>query len=261
MGNWDELTVTEQVLVRRAVTGTSLRGSARHITAVLRRAGSPEVPERRNALPVEELERVPELAAATRRLVAEGWLTVRRAPSTGFVQEDGPAVTGLDLEQVVTDPATWLMPSGNGADRPVLSLRATAEGRRRWEARAYAPDAGATIHQLDLTQDEDRIRVCAMEASGWLTGPFGVLADLPPGLEGEESQAYVAAELAPLLRFVREGMIEVLHAVEPDAEGTVIPSVDLLDAFSDRELRCDDRDDWGVGFTCILTQSPANALR
>ncbi len=65
----------------------------------------------------------------------------------------------------------------------------------------------------------------------------------------------------PLVRFVREGMIEVLHVAEPDAEGTVIPSADLLDAFSDRELRCDDRDDRGVGFTCVLTQSLANALR
>ncbi|MFE5584131.1 hypothetical protein [Kitasatospora sp. NPDC056531] len=43
MENWDELTVTEQVLVRRVVTGTSLRGSAQHITAVLRWAGAPEV--------------------------------------------------------------------------------------------------------------------------------------------------------------------------------------------------------------------------
>ncbi|WP_157537680.1 hypothetical protein [Kitasatospora azatica] len=131
---------------------------------------------------MEELERVPELAAATRRLVADGWLTVRRALSTSFVQEDGPAVTGLEPAQVVTDPATWLLPSGNGADQPVLSLRATAEGRRRCEARAYPPDARATIHQLDLTEDEDRIRVCAMGASGWLTGPFGILADLPSGL-------------------------------------------------------------------------------
>ncbi|MET8630972.1 hypothetical protein ABZW30_46080 [Kitasatospora sp. NPDC004669] len=261
MENWDELTVTEQVLVRRAVAGTSLRGSAQHITAVLRWAGSPEVPRRRNASPAEELERVPELTAAALRLVAHGWLTVQRALSTRFVQEDGPVVTGPELERVVADPATWLMPSGGGADLPPLSLRAAVEGRRRWEARAYAPDARATIHQLDLTEDEDRVRVCAMEASGWLTGPFGILADLPSGLEGEALRAYVAADLAPLLRFVREGMIEVLHVAEPGAEGTVIPLEDLSGAFSDRKLRCDDRDDWGVGFTCILTQSLANALR
>ncbi|GAB7187429.1 hypothetical protein ATKI12_7260 [Kitasatospora sp. Ki12] len=261
MENWDELTVTEQVLVRRAVTDTSPRGSAQHITAVLRWAGSPEVPGHRNASPVEELERVPELAAAARRLIADGWLTVRRAMGTSFVQEDSPAVTGPELEQMITDAATWLMPSGDEADLPVLSLRVTAEGRRRWEARAYAPDARATIHQLDLTEDEERIRVCAMEASGWLTGPFGILADLPSGLEGEELRAYVAADLTPLVRLVREGVIEVLHVAEPHAEVTIIPLAELLDAFSDRELRCDDRDDWGVGFTCILIQSPANALR
>ncbi|AYG78215.1 hypothetical protein DWB77_00322 [Streptomyces hundungensis] len=257
MENWDELTITEQVLVHRAVNGTSTRGSAQHVTAVLRWAGAPGVPERRHALPAEELERVPELATATLRLVALEWLTVRRAPSSSFVQEDGPAVTGFELEQVVADPATWLMPSGNEDDLPALSLRATAEGHRRWEARAYAPDARPTIHQLDLTQDEDRIRVCAMEASGWLTGPFGVLADLA----GEELRAYVAAQLAPLLRLVRAGMIEVLHVAEPDAEATIIPPADLLDAFGDRELRCDDGDDWGIGFTCVLIQSLANALR
>ncbi|MEV7213407.1 hypothetical protein AB0O31_10005 [Kitasatospora cineracea] len=257
MRTWDELTVTEQVLVRRAVDGTGPRGSARHVAAVLRWAGSSEVPRRRNASPEEQAARVPELAAAVLRLVAGGWLTLRRESGAGFVRAEGPEVTGAELERLVADPATWVWPGG---DR-VLALRVTGEGRRRWEARACAPDAPPTIHQLDLTEDEDRVRVCAMEASGWLTGPFGILADLPAGLEGEELKAYVAAELAPLARFVREGSIEVLHVAEPAAEGTVVPLEDLVDAFGDRELRCDDRDDWGVGFTCVLTQSPANAFR
>ncbi|MFJ8444294.1 hypothetical protein [Kitasatospora griseola] len=261
METWDDLTLTEQVLVRRAVAGVSPRGSAQHVTAVLRWAGSPEVPRRRSASLAEQSARVPELAVATLRLVAGGWLTLRRVLSTRFVQEDGPEVTGAELEQLVADTATWVWPWDGRSGAPVLSLRATDEGRRRWEARAYAPEAPPVIHQLDLTEDEDRVRVCAMELSGWLTGPFGILADLPSGLEGEELRAYVAAELAPLVRFVREGTIEVLHVAEPDAEATVVPSEDLLDAFSDRELRCDDRDDWGVGFTCTLTQSPANALR
>ncbi|GAA5021614.1 hypothetical protein [Kitasatospora paranensis] len=261
MESWDELTVTEQVLVRRAVAGTTPRGSAQHITAVLRWAGSPEVPRRRNASPAEQRERVPELAAATLRLVADGWLTVCRALSTPFVQDDGPVVTGPELERLVADPATWLMPSGSTSGMPALSLRATAEGSRRWEARAYAPDAQVAMDRMDLTEDEERVRVCALEASGWLTGPFGILADLPSELEGEELRAYVTADLAPLVRFVREGAIEVLHVAEPGAEATIIPPEDLVDAFGDRELRCDDRDDWGVGFTCILTQSRANAFR
>ncbi|MBD0694106.1 hypothetical protein [Streptomyces sp. CBMA123] len=261
MKTWDELTVTEQVLVRRAVAGTTPRGSAQHVTAVLRWAGSPEVPRRRNASPEEQSARVPELAAATLRLVAGGWLTLRRALSTAFVQEDGPEVTGAELAQLVVDTATWVWPWDDRSGVPVLSLRATEEGRRRWEARAYAPDAPPTVHQLDLTEVEDRVRVCAMEASGWLTGPFGILADLPSELEGEELRAYVTADLAPLVRFVREGAIEVLHVAEPAAEGTVVPLEELLDAFGDRELRCDDRADWGVGFTCVLTQSLANALR
>jgi hypothetical protein len=258
---WDELTVTEQVLVRRAVSGANPRGSAQHVTAVLRWAGSPEVARWRNASPEEQSARVPELAAATLRLVADGWLTLRRAPSTAFVQEDSPEVAGAELERLVADPVTWVRPWDDRSGVPVLALRATDAGRRRWEARAYAPDAPPTIHQLDLTEDEDRVLVCAMEASGWLTGPFGILGDLPSELAGEELRAYVAAELAPVVRFVRDGAIEVLHVAEPDAEGTIVPPEDLLGAFGDRELRCDDRDEWGVGFTCILTQSLASALR
>ncbi|MFK0192813.1 hypothetical protein [Kitasatospora sp. NPDC090308] len=251
MESWDGLTVTEQVLVRRAVADHSPRGSERHVTAVLRWAASPE----------EQPQRVPELAEAVLRLVAGGWLTVRRALDTRFVQEDSPEVTGTELEQLVADPQTWVWPWDEWSGLPALSLRATDEGRRRWESRAYAPEAQPTAHQVDLTEDEQRVWACAMEASGWLTGPFGILGDLPSGLEGEELRAYVALELAPLVRLVREGAIEVLHVAEPAAEGTVVPLEDLLDAFSDRGLRCDDRDDWGVGFTCILIQSLANALR
>ncbi|MFE2412150.1 hypothetical protein ACFXDE_27770 [Kitasatospora sp. NPDC059408] len=261
MKTWDELTLTEQVLVRRAVRGTNPRGTAQHVAAVLRWAGSPEAPRWRGASLEEQAARVPELASAALRLVAGGWLTLRRALDTMFVQEDSPEVVGTELEQMAADPATWIRTPDGGSKAPDLSLRATEAGHRQWEAAAYAPGAPPTIHQLDLTEDEDRVRVCAMEASGWLTGPFGILDDLPSGLAGEELRAYVAADLAPVVRFVREGWIEVRHVAEPDAEATVIPLEDLLDAFGNRELRCDDRDDWGVGFTCVLTQSPANALR
>lgn len=261
METWNELTLIEQVLVRRAIGGTNPRGTVQHVAAVLRWAGSPEAPRWRGASPEEQTVRVPELASAVLRLVADGWLTLRRALGTAFVREDSPEVAGAELEQVVADPVTWVWTPGGGSEVPALSLRATEVGGRRWEAAAYAPGTPPTVHQLVLTEDEDRIRVCAMELSGWLTGPFGVLGDLPSGLAGEELRAYVAADLAPTVRFVREGWIEVLHVAEPDAEATVVPLEDPLDAFGDRELRCDDRDDWGVGFTCVLTQSPANALR
>ncbi|GLW73319.1 hypothetical protein Kpho02_56180 [Kitasatospora phosalacinea] len=259
--SWDDLSVTEQVLVRRAVDGTSPRGSAMHVTAVLRRAGSPGVPRRRNASPAEELARVPELAAAAHRLVAGGWLTLRRALSTAFVQEDGPAVTGPELARVLADPATWLLPRDGRNDLPVLSLRATAEGRRLWEAAAYAPGAPGTVHEWELTADEEAVVVCAMEASGWLTGLWGVLVEPPADLAGEELRAFVAADAAPLLRLVRAGAVEVLHVAERGAEPAVVPPEDLLDALCDRELRRDDGDEVEVGFTCVLTQSPANALR
>ncbi|MFJ8623595.1 hypothetical protein ACIRD3_12230 [Kitasatospora sp. NPDC093550] len=261
MKTWNELTLVEQVLVRRAVGGTGPRGTVHHVASVLRWAGSPEAPRWRDDSPENEAARVRELASAVLRLVADGWLTLRRAHGTAFVREDSPQVVGADLEQVVVDPATWVWRADAGSKAPDLSLRATEEGGRRWTAAVNAPGAPLTIHQLDLSEDEDRFRVCAMELSGWLTGPFGILGDLPPGLVGEELREHVAQELAPLVRFVREGWIEVRHFAEPGTELTVVPLEDLLDAFGDRELRCDDRDDWGVGFTCVLIQSPANALR
>ncbi|WP_344076424.1 hypothetical protein [Streptomyces crystallinus] len=124
-------------------------------------------------------------------------MTLRRAVGTAFVQEDSPEVVGAELEQVVADPATWpWMPDG-GPNVSAFSLRVTEAGGRRWETAAYAPHAPPTTHQLDLSENEARFRVCAMELSGWLPGPFGILSDLPPGLAGEELRAYVAEDLAP----------------------------------------------------------------
>ncbi|GAA1249204.1 hypothetical protein GCM10009665_45040 [Kitasatospora nipponensis] len=247
MKTWDELTLTEQVLVRRAVGGTHPRGTAQHVAAVLHWAGSPEAPRWRDTSPEGQAARVPELASTALGLVAGGWLTLHRALGTAFVREDSPQLVGAQLEQVVADPATWIWTPNNGSEAADLSLRATEAGHRRWHVAAYAPGVPPTIDELDLTQDEERVRVWAMEMSGWLTGPFGILDDLPSELAGEELRAYLAAELAPVLRFVREGRIEVLHVAQPNAGASVVPLEDLLEAFGNRELRCEDLDDWASG--------------
>ncbi|MFD8756008.1 hypothetical protein ACFV0O_34285 [Kitasatospora sp. NPDC059577] len=255
---WDDLTVTEQVLMRRAVSGHRLAGAPQHVAAVLRWAGSPDVAALRGATVEEQRARVPELAAATVRLVGAGWLTVHRGRP--MVQsDDDPAVSGPELEQVVADPATWLHgPVGE----TVLTVRASDGGLARWEVRAYPPGGRDAPVRERFSGAEEAVLVCAMEASGWLTGPFGIFADLPPELTGDERRAFVEEETAPLARFVGDGSIEVHHVARPDsADFTVVPLDDLVEAFCDRELRCDDSDEWGIGFTCVLTQSPATALR
>ncbi|MEV0530950.1 hypothetical protein [Kitasatospora sp. NPDC050463] len=258
MENWDDLTVTEQVLMRRAVAGHRLAGTPQHIAAVLRWSGSPDVPALRGATVQEQRARVPELAAATLRLVGAGWLTVCRGRPMSLADDD-PAVSGRELEQVVADAATWLHgPVGE----TVLTVRASGEGRARWEARAYPSGGPDALVREVLTEAEEAVRLCALEASGWLTGPFGIFADLPPELAGDERRAYVEAELAPLIRFVRDGSIEVHHIAQPgSADLTVVPLDRLVEAFCDRESRCDDSDEWGIGFTCVLTRSLATALR
>ncbi|MET9614660.1 ATP-binding protein [Kitasatospora indigofera] len=95
-----------------------------------------------------------------------------------------------------------------------------------------------------------------MEASGMLTGPFGIWADLPDDLAEADRPAWVDAQLAPLLPLVRDGWIEVRYRPDPDRdEFTVIPFEDLRRAFSDPALRRDDADDWGIGLTCVFTHA------
>ncbi|MFJ5228986.1 hypothetical protein ACIQBJ_03705 [Kitasatospora sp. NPDC088391] len=256
---WDGLSLAEQVLVRRAVSGYRTAGVPQHLAAVLRWSGSPEVPALRGVTAAEQARWVPELGAALLRLVGAGWLTVRRGGG-GFPSEDDPEVTGPELARLAADPATWLWSRASGS---AAVLRATGAGRERWEARAYPPDGPPSFLELELVDEEEReIRVCALESSGWLTGPFGHYPDLPPELAGAELRAHVAAETAVLERFARAGLIEVQHFAVPDSDGfTVVPPDGLVEAFCDRALRCDDREEWGVGFTCLLVQDRAHALR
>lgn len=250
MESWDELTTVEKVLVRRAVSNYGLRGAAAHVVAVLRWAGSPQVPALRGPTEDEQRMWVPELGAALLRLVETGWLTVHR--SAGMSKADDPPLPEAESARLAAAPEQWLW--GNSDDF-ALSVRATPEGSARWPGRATAPDRGG------WTEDEERVWVCAMEASGWLTGPFGIFEDLPPELTGAERRAFVTEQLAPLIAFVAAGEIEVHHVAKGPGPSTVIPLDGLVEAFCDRELRYDDGEEWGIGFTCCLVQSLADGLR
>ncbi|MGW4806490.1 hypothetical protein [Kitasatospora sp. NPDC004272] len=149
----------------------------------------------------EQLALVPELAAATLRLVGAGWLTVR----TGRTMTDAaPVLSGPELERAVADPAVWR--SGG----PMLTVRATPGGLARWEAVAYPEGRPGRPPRAGFTEPEKAVWICAQEPGSWLTGPYGIFAALPADLAGQALRAHVTAETAPLLRFVRAGLTCVL---------------------------------------------------
>jgi hypothetical protein len=97
------------------------------------------------------------------------------------------------------------------------------------------------------------VLVCAAEFSGMLTGPFGIWADPPSGLDSTQLLEWADQQLAPLLPFVRNGWIEVRHLPEADSDTfTVIPLENLRTALTDPAVRYEG-DDWGVGITCVFT--------
>jgi hypothetical protein len=78
------------------------------------------------------------------------------------------------------------------------------------------------------------VLVCAAEASGMLTGAFGIWPDPPARLETNERQAWIEEQLAPLLSFVRTGLIEVRHFPSGDSDAyTVIAADSLGEALAD----------------------------
>ncbi|MFB7511111.1 hypothetical protein, partial [Streptomyces broussonetiae] len=98
-----------------------------------------------------------------------------------------------------------------------------------------------------------QVLVCAAEASGMLTGPFGIWEDPPSDLSGTERLDWVDRQLAPLVPFVRAGWIEVQHHPDTDSDAfTVIPLGGLCSALADPIVRYEG-DDWGVGIGCTFT--------
>lgn len=85
----------------------------------------------------------------------------------------GPVLSGQELRRVLTDPERWI-PARAYADRVWLSVPEVV--RARWQARAFpAPASGGFPHREEWNAVEETLLICTLEASGWLTGPFGVL--------------------------------------------------------------------------------------
>lgn len=164
-----------------------------------------------------------------------------------------PILTGNALHAVLKDPANWLW--APRSDRR-FALATPDAVRDYWADDAYpavAADGFPAWEELSRAQRE--VLVCAAEASGMLTGPFGIWEDLPSGLVGAERAEWVDRQLAPLVPFVRAEWVEIRHYphVNDDAF-TVIPADDLRRALADPTIRYEG-EDWGVGVGCVFTDA------
>ncbi|WP_329498889.1 hypothetical protein [Kitasatospora herbaricolor] len=256
MRSWDTLTVAEQTLLRAAMSGGSLAGRIQAYGTALRWAGAAEAPPPRSWTEDEQRALVPAFAALTLDLAERGLVTVRRLRGS-FPAEDDPTVVGAELRDLLGRPSTWLW-NPRPPDRHRLT--ATEAVGEDWRRDRYAvPDAAARPAPPaweELDQDQRDVMICAREASGMLTGPFGIWADLPADLDESDRAGWVDAQFAPLLPLVRDGWIEVRYSPAPDRdEFTVIPFEGLRGAFADPALRRDDADDWGIGLTCVYTHA------
>lgn len=247
MSSWNALSVAEQTLIRAALFEASLAGTIQTYGAAMRWAGSPEVPAR-SFTAEEQRQLVPELARVAAELAADGQLSIVRCDDSYREVEVVPPDDSL--WQVLADPAVWIWPPENG--RRYL-LRAAERMRDRWDADVFpAVDTAGVPPWEELSEPQRQILVCAAEASGMLTGAFGIWDDPPPQLDATDRRAWVEQQCDPLLQFVQAGLIEVRHFPGGGSDAyTVIPAESLGAALADPAIR--DGDDWGVGVGCVFT--------
>ncbi|WP_145905092.1 hypothetical protein [Kitasatospora viridis] len=255
---WDTLSPAEQTLVRQALWRSGLAGTVEQYNTGLRWAGAPGAVQR-SLGEAEQRVLVPELAAVLVDLAERGLVVVRMRTGMSAAATD-PVLTEAELLEVLAEPANWFR-RADAAMR--FDLDATGIAREWWQDSAVPEEVPDGLPRWDgLTREQQEVLVCASEASGLLTGPFGVLADLPDGLTGAELTDWLDEQLAPLVEFVGRGWLEVRHfATSSGSAYTVVPQAQLRTAFADRELRHDDGDEWGVGFTCVFTYAGLGVWR
>lgn len=250
MCSWDSLTITEQTLMRRAMAQNPLAGTIQANGMALRWAGAEDAPPPRSYSETEQRELVPRLGAVVLGLADRGLVSVQEAEGR-FPAASDPAVAGGQLHAVLADPANWLW-NPNSSRR--FYLAAPDAVREQWGNDVY-PTADAidlpAWDELSIAQRE--VLVCAAEASGMLTGPFGIWEDPPGDQSDAERLDWIDRQLTLLVPFVRASWIEVQH--HPDANSdafTVIPIGSLRSALADPSVWYEG-DDWGVGVGCTFT--------
>lgn len=250
MRSWDDLTIAEQTLMRRAISGYQLAGMAQGYGAALRWSGAADTPLLRSLTEDEQRALVPQLAAVALDLAAHGLLSIHEVHDPGAADR---LLNGQELHEALAEPANWLWTS-NPTRR--FKLTAPQSVREHWFDAAHpTTDTSALPTWAELTIAERKVLVCAAEASGMLTGAFGIWEDPPADLDAAGRLAWVERQLAPLIPFVRNGWIEVYHCPDPDSDAlTVIPLENLSGAMADPAIRHEnDSDDMFVGVSCTFT--------
>lgn len=247
MQPWDSLTVAEQTLIRTALWENWLAGTPQTYGAALRWAGVPDAPPRSYTVD-EQHQIIPRLATTALDLAANNLLTVVHHTDDGKHRE--PVPPGQPLHQILSTPTNWIWNTQSASD---YQLRAPSPVREYWFRDAF-PTADTTDLPTwqQLSRAKREVLVCAAEASGMLTGSFGIWPDLPAGLQAAERQARVQQQVAPLRSFVRSGLIEVRHFPGVSDAYTVIPLDALNEALADPNIRGQGQD-WGIGIGCVFT--------
>lgn len=250
MRSWTSLTIAEQTLMRRGISGYSLAGMVQNYGVALRWAGADGAPPPRSYTEDEQRALVPKLAAVALNLAEQDLLTVHETVGPLGRAAD-TALAGSELHEVLTEPANWIW-TPDAARR--FALGAPQPVREHWFDGAHptADTSGLPAwNELSLPQRE--ILVCASESSGMLTGPFGIWQDPPAALDAAGRLEWIDRQLDPLLPFVRDGWIEVQHHPDENSDAyTVIPLEGLRSALDDPSIRYDGKD-WGVGIGCTFT--------
>lgn len=248
---WDSLTLAQRLLLASALRRLNMAGTAGHLGQERRWAGVEDAAALRSYTEAEEREAAAEVSAAALGLADEGILLVRDQRGVGLAGV-GPLLPPEEARAVLAEIEPWLWIPARVRD---FALDVPEDVREHLMPHAWpVSDAGMPPWD-ELGADDQEILICASEGSGYLTGPFGIWADPPDGLDAAELRAFVGRQLAPLLPYVRRGWLEVLHVSDPSScTYTVIPLEGLHDAFSDLDLRYQG-DEWGIGFTCIYTRA------
>ena len=252
MRSWDCLTIAEQTLMRRAISGYQLAGMVQNYGAALRWSGTADAPLLRSFTEDEQRALVPQLAAVALDLAALGLLSIHEVHGPAPTAIDR-LLTGQELREVLAESANWLWTSS-----PTRRFKLTAPQsvREHWLDGAHpTADTSALPTWAELTIAQREVLVCAAEASGMLTGAFGIWDDPPADVDAAERLAWVDRQLIPLIPFVRNSWIEVYHCPDADSDAlTVIPLENLRASMADPAIRHEgDSDDMFVGVSCTFT--------
>ncbi|MFI1105842.1 hypothetical protein [Streptomyces melanogenes] len=137
----------------------------------LRWADAEGAPASRSYTEAEQLQLVPWLAAVALDLAERGLITVQEAQDT-FPVSSGTILTDTERQEVLVDPANWLWKPSSPRRFNLSSPEAV---REQWLNDAYpTADTGGLPTWGELSVAQREVLVCAAEASGMLTGPFGI---------------------------------------------------------------------------------------